>query len=79
MSPGRPARPVRVAIGRISVSADSGLEARRLGDALPAAIERALAGMIAGTPPPSGRPPPAADRAAAQVAEIVAGRMRDER
>jgi len=74
-----PRRPVRVAIDRISVSAASGLEARRLGDALPAAIERALAGLIAGTPPTAGRPLGAADEAAARVAEVVAARMRDGR
>jgi hypothetical protein len=74
------ARPVRVAIDRISVSAASGLEARRLGDALPAAIERALAGMLAGAPAPAaGRPLSLAEQAAAEVAAIVGARMRDRR
>jgi hypothetical protein len=74
-----PARPLRVAIDRISVSAASGLEGRRLGDALPAAIERALAGMMAGEPPATARPLTAADEAAARIAEVVGARLRDER
>lgn len=75
-----PDRPLRVAIGRISVSAASGLEAQRLGDALPAAIERALAGMLAGAPAPgSGRPLSSADEVAAQVATSVGARVRDGR
>jgi hypothetical protein len=74
----RPGQPVRVAIDRISVSAESGLEARRLGDSLPAAIERALSAMIAGTAPPPGRPLAPADEAAARIAEIVGARMKEE-
>ena len=76
-----PRPPVRVAIERISVSAASGIEARRLSDALPAAIERALAGMIAGAPPATatGRPLAAADEAAARVAEVVGARLGDGR
>lgn len=73
-----PGQPVRIAIDRIRVSGASGLEARRLGDALPAAIERALSAMIAGTPRPTGRPLAPADEAAARVAEIVGARMREE-
>lgn len=74
-----PGQPLRVAIGRIKVSAASGLEARRLGDALPAAIERALAAMIEGAPPASGRPLGPADEAAARIAQAVGARLRDER
>ncbi|HEX8655336.1 MAG TPA: hypothetical protein VF693_08965 [Allosphingosinicella sp.] len=72
-----PGRPLRVAIDRISVGAASRLEAYRLGDALPAAIERALAAMMAGAPPATGRPLAAADEAAARIAEVVGARMRD--
>jgi hypothetical protein len=71
---------VRVAIGRIRISAASALEARRLGDALPTALERSLAGMLAGAPAcagPSDASP--AEAAAARVAEIVGARMRDAR
>lgn len=74
-----PGRPVRVAIDRISVSAASGLEGRRLADALPAAIERALRAEIAGGPPATGRPLAGAEAAAAQVAAIIDARMRDGR
>jgi hypothetical protein len=35
-------RPVRLSIDRITVSAASGLEARRLADALPGALEQAM-------------------------------------
>lgn len=73
-----PGQPVRVAIDRIRIRAASGLEARRLGDALPAAIERALSAMIAGAPPPAGHPLAPADEAAARVAEIVGARIREE-
>lgn len=73
--------PLRVAIGRISVGAASGLDARRLADALPGAIERALGRLAAdgGAPTPPGRTAAAADRVAAEVAAIVDARMRDKR
>ena len=71
-----PGQPLRIEIGRIRVSAASGLEARRLGDALPAAIERALSAMIEGTPPASGRPLGPADEAAARIAQTVGERLK---
>ena len=63
--------PLRLAIDRITVSAASGLDARRLADALPGALERALAN-------PAPRPGFAslADQAAAQIAAAVRERLR---
>ncbi|HEX9932274.1 MAG TPA: hypothetical protein VGB08_05480 [Allosphingosinicella sp.] len=75
-------RPLHVAIRRISVSAASVVEARRLGDALPQAIERALAPVLAGQPAPVAAPArslSAADQAAATIAEAVAARLRGGR
>jgi hypothetical protein len=59
-------RPVHVRIGRISVSAGSALEARRLCDALPNAIEGALTGQ------PS-RPHNRADKIAAEIVARIRG------
>lgn len=66
-------RPLRVEIGSIRISAASGLDARRLADALPAAIERALAARS--SPPPPGRRLAPADQVAAEVAQAVAARL----
>jgi len=63
--------PIRVRIGTLRVTATSGVVARRLADALPAAIERALR-----RPAPDGGPAPRAPAdqvAAAVVAQIRAG------
>ena len=67
-------RPVSVSIGAIRVRAASGLDARRLADALPAALARALAGLgpSGETPAPRGDSP--ADRAARAIAAEVARR-----
>jgi hypothetical protein len=65
--------PVRIAIREIAVTARSPLEARRLADALPAALERAFARQRAGAPEP--RRPRAADKAAAEVVRAVAQRL----
>lgn len=66
-------RPVRVNIREIAVSAASPLEARRLADRLPAALERALARLASGAP--GLRRPSGADRVAEQVAAAIAGRL----
>lgn len=62
--------PLRLAIGRITVSAASGLDARRLADALPGALERALA-----SPAPGPGFPSPAEQAAAQIAAAVRERL----
>jgi hypothetical protein len=74
------APPLRVEIGSIRIAAASGLDARRLADALPAAIERALVRLSAGgPPPPPGRALSPADDAAAQIADAVAAGLRGAR
>jgi len=63
--------PIRLAIDRITVSAASGLDARRLADALPGALERALADAA----PRLGFASPA-EQAAAQIAAAVRERLK---
>lgn len=63
--------PIRLAIDRVTVSAASGLDARRLADALPGALERALSGAAAR---PGFASP--AEQAAAQIAAAVRERLR---
>ena len=68
-------RPVRIVIRRIGITAASPLEARRLADALPRALEGAFArigdGVTIGAPS-SAR---AAERVAADVAAAVSARL----
>jgi hypothetical protein len=71
--------PLRLAIDRITVSAASGLDARRLADALPGALERALAGVASGREPMALRPGSPAEQAAAQVAAAVRAHLRASR
>jgi len=66
-------RPVRLRIGQLTISAASGIEARRLADALPAALERALS---SGHPMRLQRHP--SERVAAQLAELIAARVRSQ-
>jgi hypothetical protein len=75
MSAAREARPVRVAIREIGLTAVSPLEARRLADALPVALERALAQLQSGAQGAAPRQQRAADRVAAEIARTVAERM----
>jgi len=67
---------VRVAIRAIGVTAASPLAARRLADALPAALERAFARLLAQAPDTLALRSSAADRIAAQVANTLAKRLR---
>ena len=67
------APPLRLAIDRITVSAASGLDAYRLADALPGALERALATPAAAPRPRLASP---ADQAAAQIAAAIRERLR---
>jgi hypothetical protein len=60
--------PLQLQIGRIRISAASGLDARRLSDALPAALQRALAGSA----PTARRASPADEAASAIVKQIMA-------
>ncbi|MFU8874992.1 hypothetical protein [Micromonospora sp. SL4-19] len=64
--------PVRVRIGTLRVTAASGIEARRLAEALPAAIERALA---AWPDEPPERTRSAAIRRQEQVADHLADQI----
>jgi len=67
-------RPVHLAIRQIGIVAASPLQARRLADALPAALERALARQSV-SPGPVLRQQPA-ERVAAQIAEVIRERIR---
>jgi hypothetical protein len=69
------ARPARVAIGEIAIAAASPLEARRLADALPAALERAFARLAAHPSLVVPLRQRAADRVAAQIAKKVFERL----
>jgi len=72
------ARPLKVAIDRITVAAASGLDARRLADSLPGALERALANLASGREPARGPASPA-EQAAAAIAAEVGERLRSVR
>jgi hypothetical protein len=58
-------RELRIQIGAVRVVGGSTIQARRIADALPVALERALAGLPAPTPGPAD-----------QVAAVVADRIR---
>ncbi|GAA2753185.1 hypothetical protein [Kitasatospora cinereorecta] len=73
MSASRP--PVQVRVGTLRVSAGSAIEARRLADALPAALERALVSWPGGAVP--GRTADAAGRRASEVAAEIVTALRD--
>ena len=64
-------RPIRIAIREIRVEAVSALEARRLADALPAALDRAFVRLTEGKVGVAAVRNPA-DRVAAQIADAVA-------
>ena len=74
----RESRPARVAIGAIEIRAASALEARRLADALPAALDRAFARPGAGAQAAPRRQRPA-DRVAAEIARAVEQRLEGRR
>lgn len=63
----QPGQRIELRIGDLRIAGASRLEARRLADALPAALEAALAGRAA---PPSRVP--AADRLAQQIVAAIA-------
>jgi hypothetical protein len=72
-------RPVRVAIGEIAIAAASPLQARRLADALPAALDRAFARLAARAPPAVPLRQRPADRVAAEIVKTVAERLEAKR
>ncbi len=72
-------RPVRVAIGEIAIAAVSPLQARRLADALPAALDRAFARLAAHAPPAVPLRQRPADRVATQIARAVSERLEVKR
>ena len=74
-APGVSARPVRVVIRRVGIAAASPLEARRLADALPRALERAFAPPGDGTAASAPSRLRAAERVAAEVKAIVTARL----
>lgn len=63
------AGPLRLAIGLVTIEARSPVEARRLADALPAALERALQGGPL-------RRPTQADRVAGEIVAAAAAQRR---
>jgi hypothetical protein len=68
-------RPVRVAIREIAIAAASPLEARRLADALPAALDRAFARLSAGAERIGPLRQRRVDRVAAEIARAVTARL----
>ena len=72
-------RPIRIAIREIGIAAASPLEARRLADPLPAALDRAFARLTAGARPVVPLRQRPVDRVAAQIARAVAERLEAKR
>ena len=72
------ALPARLSIGRLTITAPSRIEARRLADALPDAIARAVERQRGGA---TGAPPRAApvDHVAAEILRAIAPRLERER
>ncbi len=66
-------RPVHISIGQLRVTGASSLDARRLADALPAALDRAMTRLAAGAPPMPRVG--AADRVADQIVQAVAQQL----
>jgi hypothetical protein len=71
----RDASAVRIAIREVGITAASPVEARRLVDALPAALERAFARLRAGAPAIAQPRPRPADRVAVMIARAVLRRL----
>ena len=63
-----PVVPVRMTIGHVRISAQSGIDARRLADALPQALDKALKGALDKRPYTGTS---MADAAARQIAEKI--------
>jgi hypothetical protein len=72
-------RAVRIVIRSLRIAAGSGLEARRLADAIGPALEHAFAGLRAGTPDGPRRRRRAPDRVATQIAAAVAEQLKARR
>jgi hypothetical protein len=69
-------RALRITIRDLRITAASGVEARRLADAIGPALEHAFAGLRAGTPGGPARRSRLADRAAVQITTAVAERLK---
>ena len=69
-------RSVRVAIREVRITATSAIDARRLADAIPAALEREVSRLRFEAQVPFDRRAYPADRVARQVSEAVAQRLR---
>jgi len=72
-------RPLRCSIREIAIAAVSPLEARHLADALPAALERALARLRSGAPSVVPIRPRTADQVAAQIVRSIAEKLETAR
>jgi hypothetical protein len=72
-------RPIRVAIREIGIAAASPLEARRLADALPSALDRAFAQLAGGVRPVGPLRQRPVDRVAAEIVRAVAARLETAR
>ena len=70
--------PARLSIGRLTITAASRIEARRLADALPDAIARAVERQRGGAAAPPLRATPV-DRVAAEILRAIAPRLERER
>jgi hypothetical protein len=68
-------RPLRIVVREIGITAASPLEAQRLADALPPALERAFARARSGASPGLGRRPGRIDRVAAAIVRTVEERV----
>lgn len=69
-------RPVRVVIRRAVISGASSIDARRMADAIPAALEHAFERLRDARPAIVNRRSTAAERAARKIADVVAERLR---
>lgn len=69
-------RAVRVVIRGVRVAAPSAIDARRLADEMPAALERELTRLRADAPSRLDRRARPVDRAAARITDAVAERLR---
>ena len=69
-------RAVRVAIREVRIAAASSIDARRLADAMPAALERELSGLRARKTVPFDRRAHPVDRVAREISNAIVDRLR---
>jgi len=74
-APSLAGRPVRVVIQEIGITAASAIDARRVAERLPAALERELARLRASAPSSTRRNEHAAERAASGIVREIEARL----